>query len=118
MSQAAKWQDGASCVPPAPKNSPCGLRLVCTSPKRGLWYHIKKPRRKLTRLLRPPAASPLGLEQKAAEVCVGLVYILLPLPSLHIRCSDAQMLLNNKEEQKYSSHTFLCLHCAGVSLEA
>lgn len=42
MSQAQKWQDGASPVPPTPKNSPGGLRLVYTSPKRGICYHIKK----------------------------------------------------------------------------
>lgn len=48
MSQAEKWQDGASPVPPTPKNSPRGLRLVYTSPKRGIVYHIKKLSGKLT----------------------------------------------------------------------
>lgn len=48
MSQAEKWQDGASpALLPEPINSPCGLRLVCTSPNRGIFDHIKSWSRKL-----------------------------------------------------------------------
>lgn len=48
MSQAEKWQDGAGpALLPEPINSPCGLRLVCTSPNRGIFNHIKSWSRKL-----------------------------------------------------------------------
>lgn len=45
--EMAGWRNP---VPPTPKNSPRGLRLVYTSPKRGIFYHIKKYRRRLMSL--------------------------------------------------------------------
>lgn len=111
MSQAEKWQDGASPVPPTPKNSPRGLRLVYTSPKRGIVYHIKKLSGKLTSMSlaalrlslylhesvycltkahatdRTAGRASKGRKHRCVYVGLGFsfqFYILLPLPSFPV----------------------------------